>query len=623
MTVTLSSAVPAQILTQLKSVTQQWADTLKSIEQLMDDGSSSRVVKHQSIASTYQLWNARFSSITAEDRAKMLAEIITMQRKPLLTIVMPTYKTPKKFLEAAIQSVMEQIYPYWELCIADDASGEPTKSLLTALAAGDDRIKVKFRPKNGHISEATNTALGMAKGDYICFMDHDDLLTPDALFQVAREINRTNPDIIYSDEDKIDGRNVAVEPHFKPDFNYTLLLSYNYICHLLVIRTAVVQKAGKFKTQYNGSQDHEYLLRCCEIVDRRKIAHIPLILYHWRAHEDSTATSIGTKNYALEAGVKAIEDHLARTGKAGTVSIGKGNAYRVSWALPPVLPKVSVIIPTRDGAGILAVCLLGLLTKTEYSNIEIIVVDNGSEEKETFDLFAQMKAYPNVRILRYDVPFNYSRICNYGAREATGELLLMLNNDIEVLQEHWLAEMVGQVLQPDVGAVGARLLYPDGRIQHAGVILGIGGVAGHAHKFLDPEEYGYMNRINVVHDLSACTAACLLIRRELFEAVGGFNEEHLGVAFNDVDLCLKLLSAGHRIVYTPFATLRHHESVSRGAENTPAKIFRSRREVSYMVSTWSHLLDRDPYYSCNLTLEHEDFRIDLARGASRVTLAVY
>ena len=617
-TVELSSAVPAQILTQLRFASQQSFNMLKKIEQLMDEGFPNRLAKHQSLASDFQLWNARFSAIDATMRAAMLERVLHLQSKPRFSIVMPTYKTPKKLLEGAIQSVLDQIYPYWELCIADDASGAETEEILRSMMSTDSRIKVTFRRENGHISEATNTALRMAQGDYVCFMDHDDLLTEDALFQMALAVDKSRPDIIYSDEDKVDSRNIAVEPHFKPDFNYSLLLSYNYICHFLAIRRDVIEVVGDFVTTYNGSQDHDYLLRCCEVVDPHKVVHIPLVLYHWRAHEGSTATNIGTKNYALEAGIKAIEHHLARLQRRGDVSLGPGNSYRVTWQLPDDPPLVSIIIPTRDGAKILAVCLLGILTHTSYPNIEVIILDNGSEEKETFDLFKEINRYANVRVVPFDGPFNYSRICNFGAREASGDLLLMLNNDIEVLSPDWLSEMVGQILQTDVAAVGAKLLYPDGRIQHGGVILGIGGVAGHAHKFLNQDEYGYMNRANVVHDLSACTAACLLIRRDIFDLVEGFNEEHLGVAFNDVDLCLKIVTAGYRIVFTPYATLRHHESLSRGAENTPAKVFRSRREVTYMIDTWKDLLKRDPHYSPNLTLKHEDFRIDPTHGFARI-----
>jgi GT2 family glycosyltransferase len=426
------------------------------------------------------------------------------------------------------------------------------------------------------------------------------------------------PKIIYSDEDKIDAGGVFVEPHFKPDYNYTLLLAYNYICHFVAIEIGLLREVGELSSLHIGAQDYDLILRCCERIKPRQIRHIPMILYHWRSHEGSTAMDLGAKSYALDAGLRAVAGHMGRTGQDASVTVSGAVALKVTRAIPTPEPTVSIVIPTRDNARILSVCVSGLLTQTRYKNIEIIVVDNGSKESDTFELFAELRKSPQVRVVPLDIPFNYSAICNFGARQASADFLLMLNNDIEILEEDWLREMVSQALAPQVGAVGAKLFYPDGRVQHGGVILGIGGVAGHAHKLSAEHDHGYMNRLNVAHEVSACTAACLLIHRKVFEAVGGFDDVNLPVAFNDVDLCLRILEAGYRVVFNPHARLRHYESLSRGTEEAPAKVVRSRREVAFMMQRWGALLRNDPFYSPNLTLEHEDFSIDLNRGVSHV-----
>ena len=617
MKVTLDSALPFQILTRLQTSTSEGLKALQRLEDLIGTGLLQSVRSGQKVNDTYQKWTSRFGALPSDTRERMARRILELQHQPMFSIVMPTYNTPKKFLQAAVQSVIGQIYPFWELCIADDHSSAPTIDALKQIQALDPRIKIVFRQTNGHISEATNSALSIATGSHICFMDHDDLLTPDALYQMALRIQSSDPALLYSDEDKIDRRNVAVEPHFKPDFNYRLLLSYNYICHLLVVKRELVDRVGAFDSRYNGSQDHDFLLRCCELTRPDQIQHVPLILYHWRAHEDSTASDLSTKNYAAVAGQAAIRDHLHRTGRLAGVTDGVFGTYKVEWATPEVLPKVSVIVPTRDSAKILSVALSGLVYQTDYPSIEVIVVDNGSVEPETFKLFAEMEKYAGVRVVRFDRDFNYSEICNFGASFATGSLLLMLNNDIEVIDGAWLLEMVRECMQSGVGAVGAKLLYPNDCVQHSGVILGIGGVAGHAHKFLRHDEPGYMTRNLVAQDMSACTAACLLIRAEVFSQIGGFDAVNLPVAFNDVDLCLRIVQAGYRIVFTPQAVLRHHESVSRGAEDNPAKHFRSQKEISYMLDTWGDLLIADPHYSPNLTLRAEDLSIDPERGFER------
>ncbi|MCC5611663.1 glycosyltransferase family 2 protein, partial [Nostoc sp. CHAB 5834] len=460
----------------------------------------------------------------------------------------------------------------------------------------------------------------LSTGDYICFLDHDDELTVDALAQFAFVLNETRCDIIYSDEDKIDEAGVRHDHHFKSDFNYTLLLAYNYICHFVAVKRKIYDSVGGLRTSYNGSQDYDFMLRCVELTSAAKIKHVPLVLYHWRVHSNSTALDGGIKSYAKDAGLKALRDHFERTRQPGHVKDAGLVGYSVTWPLGDTEPLVSIIIPTRDGASILALCLSGIFNRTDYKNFEVIIVDNGSVEMDTLALFAQVSKRKNVKLIRYDNEFNYADICNIGASAASGQYLLMLNNDIEVIDSNWLSLMVGHARRKNIGAVGAKLLYPDGRVQHSGVILGIGGVAGHGHKMSQRHDYGYYNRAVVDHELSACTAACLLIEREIFWKVKGFDADNLAVAFNDVDLCLKIRRAGYSVVLCNQAVLYHHESISRGADSTGAKLVRAHAEIAFMNRKWGKILDSDPFYSPNLTLDHEDFRIDENRGYVRAVL---
>ncbi|MCW2274650.1 glycosyltransferase involved in cell wall biosynthesis [Rhodoblastus acidophilus] len=575
-------------------------------------------------ADYYRQWCDAHVAMTPERRHDILKSIVGLPRLPLISILMPVYNTEPRMLRAAIESVRTQLYPHWELCIADDCStNEDTRLVLNEYARLDVRIVVIKRERNGHISEASNSALRQATGEYVALMDHDDELTEDALFYMAKAINETGAELLYSDEDKIDTGKVVFDPHFKPAFNYTLLLSYNYICHFVVVKRDLAVKIGGFRTETNGAQDHDFLLRLCEHLDRDKIVHVPHILYHWRAHQASTSLGTDVKSYVVDAAKRALSDHLKATGFPDATVHAENGYYRIAWPLPAKLPRVSVVIPTRDCADILSICLVSLLNRTDYDNLEIIIIDNGSVEEATAALFKEASADSRVRVIRYDREFNYSAICNFGVELATGELLLMMNNDIEVRagNEDWLREMVGQVLRPDIGAVGAKLLYPNGKVQHGGVIVGLGGVAGHSHKYANEDDSGYFNRLRVAQELTACTAACLLIRREAFDSVGGFDGISLPIAFNDVDLCLRMREAGWGIVYAPHATLVHHESYSRGAENTPAKILRAQREVAYMKSRWGDALTQDPAYSPSLTLDREDFGMDLHRGVSQETHA--
>jgi GT2 family glycosyltransferase len=444
-------------------------------------------------------------------------------------------------------------------------------------------------------------------------LDHDDKLSINALYEVALKIQE-HPlaEIIYSDEDKISERGTRTEPHFKSDWNPDLFYSQNYICHLCVIRHATVKKIGGFREGVEGSQDHDLLLRCIPYIDQSQIIHISKILYHWRVHPASTAHAPDGKSYTSQAGLKAITDYLKdHLPEATTVEQGmQANTYRVRWKIPEPAPLVSLIIPTRDQVKYLAKSVASILKKSDYQNYEIIIIDNGSVEDNTLKYFQQIqKEDARVKIISYNEPFNYSAINNFGVRQASSDIIGLINNDIEVISREWLTEMVSHVMRPEIGCVGSKLYYSDGRIQHGGVILGIGGVAGHAHKYYEGSHPGYFTRLQLIQNLSAVTGACLLLRKEVFKIVGGLNEENLKVAFNDVDLCLKVQEAGYRNLWTPYAELYHHESTSRGLENTPEKIERFNSEVEYMIDKWSARLQYDPYYSRNLTKTTEDFSI--------------
>lgn len=535
------------------------------------------------------------------------------QGGPLISIVVPTYNTDAELLRSCIDSVLAQSYANWQLCIADDASPQPqVGACLQEYQARDSRIEVVLRQSNGHISAASNSALSLAKGEYVALLDHDDTLAPHALQRVVEAIAQ-NPgaQLLYSDEDKIDECGERFDPHFKAGWNPDLLLSQNYICHLTILKAALVRQVGGFRLGVEGSQDHDLLLRCMPYLEADTVVHIPEILYHWRAVSGSTALQGDAKNYATSAGLQAIGDYLDSQGLAARAEPGAApNTYRVRWAIPEPTPLVSLLVPTRDGFDILKPCVEAILSHTDYPNFELLILDNQSRCEATLEFLQQVSATDTrVSIHRWDHPFNYSAINNFGAGLAKGEIIGLVNNDIEPINSDWLTEMVGQALRPEVGCVGAKLYYPNDTIQHGGVILGIGGVAGHSHKYFSRNEYGYFSRLHLVQNLSAVTAACLLLRKSLFEEVGGLDEENLAVAFNDVDLCLKVREAGYRNLWTPYAELYHHESVSRGADNTMAKRKRAQREAEYMRRRWGDLLDNDPAYNPNLTLVHEDFSL--------------
>lgn len=556
----------------------------------------------------YARWITDFGTLSPEQAAEVRRK--WQDRGPLISVIIPTYNPNIEHLSAALESVLNQLYKRVEICIADDASTRPeVRDTISAFAQRDSRVKFTFREKNGHISAASNSALALATGDFIALLDQDDLLTDYALAAVARAIE-ANPDagLIYSDEDKITDSGRRFDPHFKPDWNATLLRSQNYICHLTVIRRSLVESLGGFRQGFEGSQDHDLVLRCAEQLRDDQIVHIPLVLYHWRVHEGSTAQNLASKPYAQLNGCKAIQEHLDRLGVRAKAE-RDGPFYRVRYSLPDSLPRVSIIILTRDRPELLSKCVKSVLTKTDYDNLEILIVDNGTVDAKALALLNEFARDPRVTLLRDPSPFNFSALNNRAVQHATGEYLCLMNNDIEVLHADWLQEMVSVGIQPGVGAVGARLYYPDGKIQHAGVIVGIGGVAGHPFKHQTRDNSHYMARPQLMQDLTAVTAACLLTPRRVYEELGGMDEAHLAVAFNDVDFCLRLCEAGHRIVYNPYAEFVHHESVSRGHEDTPEKKERFRNEALYMMQRWEKWLPCDRAYNPNLTLTDESFAI--------------
>ncbi|WP_313079635.1 glycosyltransferase family 2 protein [Atlantibacter sp.] len=561
----------------------------------------------------YEEWIESVEQSSLPDSAQVSAMLKSMVKPPLISVVMPVYNPAEIYLRACLDSVIAQSYPHWELCIADDKSPkEHVQRVLREYEARDPRIKVVYRHKNGHISAASNSALEVATGDYVALLDHDDALPEHALLFMAQAICiQPDTQILYSDEDKLNGRGERFDPHFKSDWNPDLFFSQNYVSHLGVYRRSLLTKIGGFRLGVEGSQDQDLLLRCLPHVKAEQIVHIPRVLYHWRTIEGSTALASGEKSYTTDAGIKALRDYFAAQHPGVVVEAGLvPNTYRVRYPIPEPAPLVSLLIPTRDRRSLTETAVRSILEKSTYTHFEILILDNGSVEPETLEFFSQIQQEDSrVKVLRYDYPFNYSAINNFGARHAKGTVIGLVNNDIEVINPEWLTEMVSHCLRPEIGCVGAKLYYSNDTLQHGGVILGIGGVGGHSHKNFTRNHPGYFSRLVLTQSLSAVTAACLLIRKEIFDHVSGLDEENLKVAFNDVDFCLKVRQAGYRNLWTPYAELYHYESISRGVEDSPEKIARFAKEVNFMKAKWGRQLEIDPFYSQNLTKEREDFSI--------------
>ena len=570
---------------------------------------SNKILVHLGLrASDYDRW-IKINKLTEEKIKKIKTEIAGFQYNPKISIIMPVFNVDEIWLVKAIESVLNQLYKNWDLCIVDDGSTEKhVKRVLARYAEQDKRILVKYLPKNSGIARTSNEAFSLTTGEFIGLIDNDDELSADALYEVVKVLNkRREIDFVYSDEDKITVEGIRRDPFFKPDWSPDTFRSYNYICHFAVIRRKILENIGGFREGYEGSQDYDLFLRVTETT--QKIEHIPKILYHWRCIDSSVGKNAEAKMYAYDSAKRALSDHIQRLGLDGDVRNGHSiGTYHIKYEINDY-PKVSIIIPTKDKVKMLRRCIDSISRLTCYENYSIFVVDNGSLETETNTYYNYLKNNPKVSIIKYDIPFNFSSINNYAVNRIDSEYLVFMNNDTEVISKDWIEEMLGFAQREDVGVVGTLLYYPNNTVQHAGVIIGIGGVAGHSHKYISKDSLGYYCRLKVIQNLSAVTAACMMTKKSLFKGVGGF-DENLSYAFNDVDYCLKVREKGYLIVYTPYAELYHYESKSRGYEDNFKKQVRFRKETDYFSEKWNDLLaDGDPFYNPNLTLSKEDFSI--------------
>ena len=553
--------------------------------------------------SDYQRWIERRDANEKSLKALETA-VAELPVKPLISVVMPVYNTPDGLLREAIESVLGQIYPHWELCIADDASTDQhIRPILDEYAAGDGRIRTVFRAKNGHISEATNSAFELAKGEWVALLDHDDLLRSDSLAEVAMEVARhPEAQLIYSDEDKLGDDGLRYDPYFKPDYSREQFRSQNYFNHLTVHRADNIRAVGGWRKGFEGSQDYDLNLRILERIAAETILHIPKVLYHWRAAKGSVAAGAGEKSYPFSAGMRALQEHVDRLKlPAKMLEAPDTPFYRLKLDVPSPAPLVSLIIPAKDKVKLTRGCISSILEKTSYPNYEILLIDNGSVEPETRAYNAKIAQNPKVRVIPYEKPFNYSAINNFAVAQANGTLVGLVNNDIEVLSPEWLTELVSWAVLPDIGCVGAKLYYANETIQHAGCVLGVGGVADHPWRGRGRHDPCYFGQASIIRNCSAVTAACLVVRKAVFGEVGGLDEVELKIAFNDIDFCMRVARAGYANVYNPYAELYHLESQSRGYEDNPEKIARFNREVRNMRRKWGNALDNDPFYSPNLS----------------------
>jgi len=575
----------------------------------------SKYVKYAFTCQSYS--NINDAGISRVDQYKFIQSLKLAPTKkkilnhnPLISIVVPVYNVKPKWLKKMIASVESQSYTNWELCLCDDKSTKQKTIDCLKKFEKQDNIQVVWSKVNQNISLATNMAIDIAKGEFIGFLDHDDELHPDALYEVALKINE-EPDlkVVYTDEDKITLEGNYIDPYHKSEFCLDTLRSNNFMSHFTVVQKKLGDKVGWLRKGYEGAQDHDLMLRLSE--QTNSIYHIPKVLYHWRKIEGSTAMSHDQKGYAQKAGKKSISSHLERMGINASVKKGIwAGAYKVKYEFDKT-KSLTIIIPFKDDVQMLKDCIRSLLAKTTYKNYNILLVSNNSQEEKTFKYLEEIcTAHKHINYLEYNVPFNFSKINNWAVEQTSSEYILFLNNDITAINKGWLSEMAQHIQREEIGATGAKLLYPDGTIQHAGVVLGIGGVAGHAFKGL-PGHASHYFMDNLIRGASACTAACLLVKREAFEKVNGFDQENLKVAFNDIDLCLKIREAGFNIIYTPYANLYHYESKSRGYEDTVEKIKRFKTEYYFMKDKWGEKLSRDPYYNPNFTNKYQQYQLDL------------
>lgn len=569
-------------------------------------------LRFHSVSLDYRSYVEKFDTLHPSDIDSIRRHMDSFARRPLISILVPVYGTSVRYLESTVQSVLAQIYENWELCIAaDEAVASEVASYLRSVSEKDGRIKVIFMNSGGYVSAIAMGALELAAGEFSATLGQNDVLSPHSLYLIALQVNEVDDlNIIYSDNDEIDEFDVRGNAFFKSSWNPDLFFSHDMISRSVAYRTSLLREVGGFRVEYEGGHDRDLTLRCVKKSTPSQIRHIPRVLYHLRRLGVCGSIDPDVENDACNAKERALSEFF-KDQPGVNVSRGElAGTYRVRYPIPNPTPKVSVIIPTRDGGPLLKKCIVSIIDGTDYENLEIIVVDNQSKDRETVGFLKSLSLRSNVSVLRYDFPFNYSSINNFAEERASGDVLCFLNDDVEAIEPDWLREMVSHALRPDIGAVGAKLLYADGFVQHAGVVIGIGGFASHAHRLYPSTHTGYAGRASLVQNFSAVTGACLVMRRDVFRAVGGFDEENLPVAFNDVDLCLRVREAGYRIVWTPYAVLHHFESYSRGDDQMSAeKRARFNREKSFMLVRWNTDQLNDPYYNQNLTLDREDFAI--------------
>jgi GT2 family glycosyltransferase len=556
--------------------------------------------------SDYDYFYRHYCELSKTDEQALAAAVRGLESRPRISVVLPVFDPKLTFLDAAIESVVKQAYPHWELCIADDAStNEGVREVIRSHARRDDRIKYVLSTENGGLARNTNRALGLATGSHVAFLDHDDVLTPDALYTAALALNETGCKLLYSDEDVIDPAGRYLRPHLKPDFDYDLFLAVNYLCHLVVIERALVERVGRLSEGFEGCQDREFLLRVVEAIPRSEIHHVAKVLYHWRNNPSSVSMTAENRTPILARSARAVQEHLDRVGSSAVAVAGDPASFacRVHWELPAKAPKVTIIVPTKDRLDLLSPCVSSILERTAYPRIELMIVDHESRETSTRSYLELAVRDSRVRVVRYEGPFNWAAMNNFGAAQATGDVLCFLNNDVLVFDPTWLDELVSQATRDAVGAVGAKLLYEDGTVQHAGIVLGIAGFAGHAFQRLHARDGGYLGRAGVTQAVSAVTGACLACRKDVFDRAGGFDAATFAVALNDVDFCLRVSALGYRVLFTPHAVLYHFESKSRGYDDaTPSKSQRLAEEAAVLKKRWGDALKRDPWYNRHFDL---------------------
>ena len=579
-----------------------------------EDTSGTIITFESDTAEDYADWIGCYDTLNDDDRRAIGEAIGRLVDPPLISVVMPVYEAPERDLRAAVDSVRAQLYPNWELCIADDASkSRHIRKVIEAYRAVDTRIKVCYRSEPGQISEAGNSALALAEGQFIALLDQGDQLPEHALYMVAAALAETPElDLIFSDEDKLDPRGARFDPHFKSDWNPDLMLSQNTFSHLGIYRRSLVEAVGGFRAGYEGSQDYDLVMRASARTKPERIHHIPHILYHARAVSGLSMVPGEKETHSVEKPRQVVADYLKENDIAASVVVsGAPGGYRVQYRVPDPAPLVSLIVPTTGKLDILRTCITGILDQTDYAPIELIIVPNNTgERQEVFQYLEELSRARHVRIVPDSrTGFSFSRVANIGMAQATGELIGLINDDLEVIDPGWLGEMVSHAIRPGIGAVGAMLYYPSGHIQHGGVIVGLGGVAGHAHLHRPRGELGYFGRAATLQNVSAVTAACLVMPKAVYREVGPLDEENLAVAYNDIDLCLRIREKGYRIVWTPHAELYHHESLTRGSDLDPENLERFNWEIYQMKRRWGAILERDPYYNPNLSLRLPDFNL--------------